>query len=204
MAFVAGMSVWFFVVGGAGALAALPIVWSFLHNYQQQRVLTFLSPERDPLGAGYHVIQSKIAIGSAGFWGKGFLQGTQAHLQFLPEKHTDFIFTLLIEDFGLFGALIVLLMLFGLMLFGIFIALRCRHRFGQLLSIGVVMLLCFHTTVNTFMVMGMMPVVGVPLPFISYGGTSLWVGLMGVGLMMNAHIYRESHLPDRSGLRMRV
>jgi rod shape determining protein RodA len=144
--------------------AALPIVWQQLHDYQRQRVMTFLDPEHDPLGAGYHIIQSKIALGSGGVWGKGFLNGTQSQLSFLPEKQTDFVFTMLAEEAGLIGALGLLLLLLVLIGYGFVFALRARNHFGRLLATGVATTFCLYVVINVAMVTGLLPVVGVPLP----------------------------------------
>ncbi len=194
MFFLAGVPLWMFgVVIGLG-LAAMPVVWHFLHDYQKQRVLTFMNPESDPLGAGYHITQSKIALGSGGLEGKGFLQGTQSHLNFLPEKQTDFIFTLWAEEWGLFGGLF-LLALFALIIFyGYLIAFRCRHGYGRLLSLGLIVNFSLYVFINIAMVMGLIPVVGAPLPLVSYGGTAMLSAMIGFGLIMSCNIHRESKL----------
>lgn len=189
--FVAGVQIWKFVLVGCGALASLPVIWHFLHDYQKNRVLTFLNPERDPLGAGYHIIQSKITLGSGGVFGKGFLQGTQSHLNFLPEKHTDFIFTVLAEEWGMFGSLFVLMLYFFLIAYGFWIALNCAHYFGRFLAIGLTTNLFLYVFINISMVMGLVPVVGVPLPLISYGGTSLLTLMLTFGLLQNIWIHRD-------------
>jgi rod shape determining protein RodA len=199
--FVAGVSWKFFALVIAGATAAVPLAWRFvLLPYQKKRILTFLDPEADPLGAGYHIMQSKIAIGSAGFWGKGFGGGTQSHLKFLPEKHTDFIFTLMTEDFGMFGALILIGLYLLLLFLCVDVALRCRNQFGGLMVIGVVLTVFLYAFINMCMVMGLMPVVGVPLPFVSYGGTSLLTLMIGIGLVMNTYVNKDYNLPGASGL----
>lgn len=189
--FVAGVRLWKFAVVGVVALAALPVAWSMLHDYQQQRVLTFLNPEEDPLGAGYHIIQSKIALGSGGLFGKGFLAGTQSHLNFLPEKQTDFIFTMLAEEFGLLGGIAVLALYTLVLIYGFAIAFACRNQFGRLLAIGVSTTLFLYVFINVAMVMGVIPVVGVPLPLISYGGTALLTLMVGFGLLLSAYIHRD-------------
>tara|TARA_R110000868_G_scaffold189695_1_gene432879 strand:+ start:64793 stop:65926 length:1134 start_codon:yes stop_codon:yes gene_type:complete len=189
----------FFWMGGIG-LTALPLVWSFLHGYQKKRLLVFLNPEEDPLGAGYHIMQSKIAIGSSDFWGKGFMQGTQSHLEFLPEKHTDFIFTLLTEDFGMFGALMLLLAYALLILFGTFISLKSQSLYAKYTALGATILLFLHVVINISMVMGLMPVVGIPLPFVSYGGTSMMTMLISMGFLLNAYVHRDVNLSGGSGL----
>ncbi len=189
--FLAGVSYWLFAIVIAGGLAMLPVAWHFLHDYQKKRVLVFLDPESDPLGAGYHIAQSKIALGSGGITGKGFLQGSQSHLNFLPEKHTDFIFTLFTEEWGLIGGL-SLMGLFALIIaYGYFIALNCQSQFARLLSMGVVVNFFIYVFINMGMVMGLLPVVGVPLPMISYGGTAMLSVLFGFGLLMSANVHRD-------------
>jgi rod shape determining protein RodA len=168
----------------------VPLVWFFLRGYQKQRILTFLNPDRDPLGAGYHIIQSKIAIGSGMLTGKGFLKGTQNALSFLPEHHTDFIFSVLAEEWGLMGALPVILLFMIIIAWGLSIAGRCRDPFGTILSVGVTAMIAWQVFINIGMVMGLMPVVGVTLPFVSYGGSSIITMMMGVGLLMNVSMRR--------------
>ncbi|WP_149589563.1 rod shape-determining protein RodA [Tabrizicola flagellatus] len=195
--FVAGVSLWYF--GAVLALGISAIVgvftlrgtpWQFLHDYQYKRIDTFLDPSADPLGAGYNIIQAKIALGSGGWSGKGFMQGTQSRLNFLPEKHTDFIFTTLAEEFGFVGAF-SLLGLYALILgFCLVAALQNRDRFSSLLIIGVAANFFFYIAVNLSMVMGMAPVVGVPLPLLSYGGSAMMVLLVGFGLVQSAHVHR--------------
>ena len=152
------------------------------------------------VGAGYNITQSEIAIGSGGFFGKGFLHGSQSQLNFLPEKHTDFIFTMIAEEFGFIGCIFVLLLYMILIGYGIAISLRCRHMFGSLLAIGVGAMLFIHIVINMMMVMGLIPVVGVPLPLLSYGGSIMISMLLGFGLMQNAYVYRDAHLPRAAGL----
>ncbi len=194
MFFLAGVRIWKFVVVGVAGLAAIPIVWRSLHFYQQQRIMTYLDPERDPLGAGYHILQSKIALGAGGFWGKGFLQGSQSHLNFLPEKQTDFIFTMLAEEFGMIGGL-VLITLYGLLLaYGIAMSLRCRNQFGRLVAMGVTTTFFLYIFINIAMVMGLIPVVGVPLPLISYGGTAMMTLMFGFGLLLCVHVHRDARI----------
>jgi len=179
----------------AAALAAAPVLWHFMHDYQKQRVLTFLDPQSDPLGSGYHVIQSTIAIGSGGLFGKGFLQGTQARLHFLPEQHTDFIFSVLAEEGG-FMAVALLLFLYGMLVARIIvIAGRAYSRFASLLCIGVASIFLLYITVNIGMVSGLLPVVGVPLPFISYGGSALVTMLAALGLVMRVAIESRGRIP---------
>jgi rod shape determining protein RodA len=194
--FAAGMSrkIFFFMALLVGTSA--PILWHFfLRTYQKQRILTFLNPENDPLGTGYHIIQSKIAIGSSGFFGKGFLQGTQSHLQFLPEKHTDFIFTLLSEDFGLMGGLVLILTYMLLIIRGMNMAIHANNTYSALAITGIMSMIFAHAVINIAMVTGLMPVVGVPLPFISYGGTSLITLFIGIGVVMSLHIHRDISIP---------
>lgn len=192
MLFMAGAPIWMFLTGIAGVCAAVPMVWHFMHDYQKQRVLTFLNPESDPLGAGYHITQSKIAIGSGGIGGKGFLKGSQSHLNFLPEKQTDFIFTLWVEEFGLVGGAFLLCLLLAIFVYGIWMALRIKHNFGRFLCLGLVVNFSLYAFINISMVMGLIPVVGIPLPLISYGGTSMLAVMIGFGLMMSCHLYKDS------------
>lgn len=176
---------------GAACALIVPVVWSFLlRDYQKQRVLTLLNPDRDPLGAGYHIIQSKIAIGSGMLFGKGFLKGTQNTLSFLPEQHTDFIFSVLAEEWGLLGSFAVLMVFFLLIICGLRIAHGCRDIFGMMIAVGVTGMLFWQVVINVSMVMGLMPVVGVPLPFISYGGSSIVMMMLGLGLLINIRMRR--------------
>jgi rod shape determining protein RodA len=197
--FAAGVRLWKFGVLIAGGLAAVPVAWNLLHDYQKNRVLTFIDPERDPLGAGYHILQSKIAFGSGGVFGKGFLLGTQSHLNFLPEKQTDFIFTMLAEEFGLLGALTLLLIYTVLIAYGFAIAMRSRSHFGRLLALGLSFNLFLFVFINMAMVMGIIPVVGVPLPLISYGGTAMLTVLIGFGLVMSVYVHRDSRIGRHYG-----
>ncbi|MDY0312724.1 MAG: rod shape-determining protein RodA [Desulfobacterales bacterium] len=169
---------------------ALPVLWHFLKGYQKERILTFLDPGRDPLGAGYHIIQSKIAIGSGMLTGKGFLKGTQNALSFLPEQHTDFIFSVLAEEWGFAGGLVLLVVFLLLLLWGLSVAAESRDPFGIILAVGLTAMIFWHVTINIGMVMGLMPVVGVPLPFISYGGSSLITTMLCVGLLINIRMRR--------------
>ena len=195
--FLAGVRIWKFVVLIGGALATMPLIWMGLHEYQRRRILVFLDPESDPLGAGYHILQSQIALGSGGLWGKGFLQGTQAHLNFLPEKQTDFIFTMLAEEFGIAGGLVLLGLYLLLVLCGFMISLRSRNQFGRLLGMGVTVTFALYFFINIAMVTGLIPVVGVPLPLISYGGTALLTLLFAFGLLMSIHIHRDIRMSRR-------
>ena len=195
--FVAGVRLWKFVVVIVTGLAVVPVAWQFLHDYQRDRILTFLNPERDPLGAGYHITQSKIALGSGGVFGRGFLEGTQSHLDFLPERQTDFIFTMLAEEFGLTGG-VALLGLYTLILaYGVVIALRSRNHFGRLVALGLTTNLFLYVFINMAMVMGLIPVVGVPLPLVSYGGTAMLTLLLGFGLMISVFVHRDTRIPRR-------
>ena len=198
--FMAGVKSRYFIIIIALGLLCTPIGWHFLHDYQKQRVMTFLYPEDDPLGAGYNIMQSMIAIGSGGFWGKGYMNGSQGQLDFLPEKHTDFIFTMIAEEFGFFGCFIVVSLYLIMIWYGIMIALRSRHVFGSLLAIGVSAMIFIHITINMMMIMGLIPVVGVPLPLLSYGGSIMISIMMGFGLMQNAYINRDVVLPKANGV----
>ena len=195
--FMAGVSIWYFAAAAAAAAGLVSAVmtsrgtdWQILKDYQYRRIETFLNPESDPLGAGYHITQSKIALGSGGLSGRGFMEGTQTRLNFLPEKHTDFIFTTLAEEFGFVGS-VTLLMLYALVVVFVMIsALRNQNRFGALLTAGIGATFFFFFSVNMAMVMGLIPVVGVPLPLVSYGGSAMLVLLAGFGLVQSAHIHR--------------
>lgn len=193
--FIAGVRLWKFAAVFAIALAALPIAWSNMHGYQKQRVLTFLDAESDPLGAGYHIMQSKIAMGSGGVFGKGFIQGTQSHLNFLPEKQTDFIFTMLAEEVGLVGGLALMGLYALLMIYGFAIAIRSRSQFGRLVAMGVTFAFSLYVFINMAMVMGLIPVVGVPLPLVSYGGSAMVSVMIGFGFLMNVFIHRDVRMP---------
>jgi rod shape determining protein RodA len=175
------------VLAGGGAV---PLLWSFLKEYQKKRIITFFNPDMDPLGAGYHLIQSKIAVGSGGILGKGFMKGTQSKLGFLPEQQTDFIFSALGEEWGLIGSLLVVGLYFVLILWGLRIAVQAKDRFGAVLAFGVVAMFFWHIFINIGMVLGIMPVVGIPLPLLSYGGSFVISTLMGVGLLLNVSMRR--------------
>ncbi len=189
--FIAGVRIWKFFLVGLIILVSFPFFWNELHVYQQKRILTFFNPESDPLGAGYHILQSKIALGSGGIWGKGFLLGTQSNLNFLPEKHTDFIFTIIAEEFGLAGGTFVLFIYILIMLYGIFISIRARSRFSKILAIGISLTVFIYVFINIAMVTGLVPVVGVPLPLISYGGTSMISILFGLGLVLCTNVHKD-------------
>lgn len=194
MFFLAGVRLWYFGVLIAAGGACVPVVWQFMREYQRQRIVTFLNPENDPLGAGYHILQSKIALGSGGVFGKGFMLGTQSHLNFLPEKQTDFIFTMLAEEWGMMGGL-VLVMLYSLILaYGYVLSLRSRSQFGRLTGLGLTTTFFLYVFINIAMVMGLVPVVGVPLPLISYGGTAMLTLLFGFGLILSVYIHRDVHI----------
>jgi len=199
--FAAGVRIWKFALVAVAIGASVPLVYQNLHAYQRARITTFLDPESDPLGAGYNIIQSKIALGSGGFWGKGFLQGTQGHLNFLPEKQTDFIFTMIAEEFGLVGALMTLGILACVVAFGFLVALRSRNHFGRLVAVGLSSNYFLYVFVNIAMVTGTIPVGGVPLPLISHGGSAMLTTMLGFGLLVSAHVHRDVEMaaPRESG-----
>ncbi len=189
--YLGGVRLWIFAAGTLATAAAAPLAWLLLRDYQRTRLSTFLDPDRDPLGAGYHILQSKIALGSGGVFGKGFLLGTQSHLSFLPEKQTDFIFTMIAEEFGLVGGLTLLALYILVIFYAFAIALRSRSQFGRLLGLGIAVNFFLYAFINTAMVMGLIPVVGVPLPLISYGGSAMVTVMFGFGLVMNIGIHRD-------------
>ena len=182
--FLAGLPLRLFIGGGALVAAAFPIALSFLHEYQRNRIEIFLDPEKDPLGTGYHIIQSKIAIGSGGVLGKGFLQGTQSHLDYLPEGHTDFVFATMAEEWGLVGGLLLILAYFLVVNWGIRVALRARSRFARLAAAGLATTIFFYFAINLMMVMGLAPVVGIPLPLVSFGGSAMMTVMISLGLLI--------------------
>jgi len=189
--FLAGIS-WRFIIGLiVAAAAAAPALWYVMHDYQRKRVLTLLNPESDPLGSGYHIIQSKIAIGSGGLYGKGWLNGTQSQLEFLPERHTDFIFSVLAEEFGLIGVCILLALYSFIILRGLYIAATAQDTYSRLLAGSLILVFFVYIFVNIGMVTGLLPVVGVPLPLISYGGTSLVTLLASFGILMSIQTHRK-------------
>ena len=191
VAWLAGVRAKFFIYSGVSMLALMPIAISFLKPYQKSRILTFLNPERDPLGAGYQIIQSKIAIGSGGLFGKGFLNGSQSYLDYLPEKHTDFIYTLFSEEFGFFGSFFILL-LYALIIYRIIrIGNITRSNFGKLYCYGFGTAFFIYVVVNMMMVLGLLPIVGSPLPIMSYGGSSMMAIMFGLGIVMSCKIYRD-------------
>ena len=193
--FMAGVRLWKFAAVGGIAAAALPVAWARMHGYQKARILTFLDPEADPLGSGYHIIQSKIALGSGGFWGKGFLHGTQAQLSFLPEKQTDFAFTSMAEETGFVGAVATLALFAALLMTALVMAVRASSQFARLLGIGMTVNLSLYVIINVAMVTGLIPVVGVPLPLVSYGGTAMLTSLTAGGLLLSIDLHRDVQLP---------
>jgi len=198
--FLAGLSWWWIAPAFGGIAAAVPLAWRFfLHDYQKQLVITFLDPESDALGAGWNITQAKIAIGSGGLSGKGFLQGTQSRLNFLPEKHSDFIITNFAEEFGFVGS-IALLLLFAVVIgYGVQIAASARSQFGRLVAMGLTLNFFFYILINGAMVMGLIPVVGIPMPLISYGGTAMLSVMFGFGILMSVHVHRQVEIPRHSG-----
>ena len=198
--FLAGLS-WYWIGPALGAVAvAVPTAWRFvLHDYQKARVMTFLDPESDALGAGWNITQAKIAIGSGGLAGKGFLGGTQSRLNFLPEKQTDFILTNFAEEFGFVGS-VALLILFAVVIgYGVQIAMSARSQFGRLLAMGITLNFFFYIMINGLMVMGLIPVVGIPMPLLSYGGTAMLTVMFGFGLLMSVHVHRQVEIARHSG-----
>ena len=192
VAWLAGVRVKFFAITGIVLLALLPVAISFLKPYQKSRILTFLNPERDPLGAGYQIIQSKIAIGSGGLFGKGFLKGSQSYLDYLPEKHTDFIFTLFSEEFGFFGSLFILLLYALIVSRIVIIGNLTRSTFGKLYCYSFATAFFLYVIVNMMMVLGLLPIVGSPLPIMSYGGSSMMAIMFGLGIVMSCKIYKDA------------
>ncbi|MCC5796703.1 MAG: rod shape-determining protein RodA [Methylophaga sp.] len=193
--FLAGISWKVIILFFALASAAAPVLWLLMHDYQRRRVLTFMNPESDPLGAGYHIIQSKIAIGSGGLTGRGWLQGTQSHLEFLPERSTDFIFAVMAEEFGLIGVGLLLSLYLLITARGLYIAGQAQTTFARLLAGSISLTFLVYVFVNVGMVTGLLPVVGVPLPLISYGGTSMVTLLAGFGILMSVHTHRRMMSP---------
>jgi len=196
--FLAGVALRWFFAAGAMVAVAIPIGLSSLKDYQMERILTFINPERDPTGAGYHILQSKIAFGSGGMSGRGFLKGTQSQLNFLPEKQTDFIFTMFAEEFGFLGGLGLLGLYLLIIFYVLAIAVQVGHQFGRLLAMGICVMFFLYVFINAAMVMGLIPVVGVPMPLVSYGGTSMLTVMIGFGLIMSAHIHRNVDIPRYS------
>jgi rod shape determining protein RodA len=192
--FAIGVRTLYFVIVSASCFMLLPLIWSLLYDYQKKRVLIFLDPGLEPLGSGYNIIQSKIAIGSGGLFGKGLLNGTQSHLSFLPEYETDFIFSFLTEELGFIGGLILIILYLMLIITSLSIAINSKSIFKKLMVVGLTSIFFSHIFINIAMVMGIMPVVGVPLPFISYGGTMMVTRLISFGLIMNAGVHQHSNI----------
>lgn len=196
--FCAGVSIWKFIITGIGVLLSMPILWSFLYDYQKKRILIFLNPGQDSLNSGYHIIQSKIAIGSGGIWGKGFLQGTQSHLNFLPEKQTDFIFSMLSEEFGYIGCCILIALFIVLLISNFYIAYNSKSIFGRLSVIGLNTNLFCYIFINIGMTSGLLPVVGIPLPFVSYGGSALVTLMISQGLILSCQKFNKRKEKQKS------
>jgi rod shape determining protein RodA len=188
----AGVRWWKFAIIIVIIAVAAPVLYHHLHDYQRARIITFLNPGSDPLGAGYNIIQSKIALGSGGFSGQGYLHGTQNQLNFLPEKQTDFVFTIIAEEFGFIGSMAVLGLLFLIIVIAFYTALSCAHQFGRLVALGIGANFFLYCFVNLSMVMGLIPVGGVPLPLISYGGSALTAVMLGFGVLMSVHVHRDA------------
>jgi len=182
--FLAGVPLRLFLGGGVFLAVALPVAFSFLHDYQRNRILIFMDPESDPLGAGYHISQSKIAIGSGGIFGKGYLNGSQSHLDYLPEGHTDFVFATMVEEWGLIGGLILIIAFAAVIRWGMMVSVRSRSRFSQLAAAGLSATIFFYVSINLMMVMGLAPVVGIPLPLVSFGGSAVMTVMLCLGLLM--------------------
>lgn len=188
--FVAGVRGKSMALAAGSFLVMIPVAWNLLKDYQKERIVTFLEPDRDPLGAGYHIIQSIIAIGSGGIFGKGFLKGTQTQLKFLPEQHTDFVFSVFAEEWGFLGVMVLMVLFLALILMGLKIAFQAKDLPGKLISAGVTMMVFGQVFINIGMVVGILPVVGIPLPFMSYGGSSMVVFMFGIGLLLNVRMRR--------------
>jgi rod shape determining protein RodA len=199
--FLAGLK-WRYIVPAA-LVSVGGAVWAYfyvLQDYQRDRINTFLNPDADPLGTGYHVLQSKIAVGASGLFGHGYLRGPQSQLDFLPEKHTDFIFTMIVEEFGLLGAFLVLALFGGLMALTMSVAVRARTMFGRLAASGVAITLALYVFINTAMVIGLIPVVGIPLPLLSFGGTAMLTLMLGMAIVLSIHLHRETSISARGFL----
>ena len=198
--FLAGLSWWWIGPTLLGIAAAIPLAWQFvLHDYQKARVETFLDPAADALGKGWNITQAKIAIGSGGVAGKGFLEGTQSRLNFLPEKQTDFIWTSFCEEFGFVGALALLILFATVIFYGVQTAMSARSHFGRLVAMGVILNFFFYIMINGLMVMGLIPVVGIPMPLLSYGGSAMLTVMLGFGILMSVHIHRQIEIPSSAG-----
>lgn len=196
--FLAGVRIWMFASVIIAACASVPVFWTMLHDYQKNRILTFLTPEQDILGKGYHIAQSKIALGSGGLWGKGFMQGSQAYLNFLPEKQTDSIFSMISEEFGFMGGMGLISLYILVLLYGLRVTLEQTSNFGRFVSQGLTMIFFFYLFINISMVMGLLPVVGVPLPLISYGGTAMLTLLMSFGILFSLDCHSQQKLPKQA------
>jgi rod shape determining protein RodA len=193
----AGVRWWWFAIIIAIVAVSAPVLYEHLHAYQKARIITFLNPGADPLGAGYNIIQSKIALGSGGFFGQGYLHGTQNQLNFLPEKQTDFVFTIIAEEFGYFGSMAVLALLFSIVTLAFYTAITCNHMYGRLVALGIGTNFFLYCFVNLSMVMGLIPVGGVPLPLISYGGSALTAVMLGFGVLQSIHVHRDVEFAER-------
>lgn len=192
----AGVRWWWFAIIIAIVAVSAPVLYEHLHAYQKARIITFLNPGSDPLGAGYNIIQSKIALGSGGFFGQGYLRGTQNQLNFLPEKQTDFVFTIIAEEFGYVGSMAVLALLLGIITLAFYTAITCNHMYGRLVALGIGTNLFLYCFVNLSMVMGLIPVGGVPLPLISYGGSALTAVMLAFGVLQSVHVHRHVEFAD--------
>lgn len=193
--FLVGIQIWKFVLCFIIVLSFVPVVWEYgLHDYQKQRILIFLNPKTDPLNSGYNITQSKIAIGSGGIWGKGLLQGTQTQLEFLPEKHTDFIFTILSEEMGFIGDIFIIILYLALFLYFTFIIIKCNHSYGKIIVGGIFANMFCHFFINIGMASGILPVVGTPLPLLSYGGSITAATLISIGFVLNVDIYKNTEI----------
>ena len=195
--FIAGLPMWYFASAAAAAAVAGPILFAMMHDYQRKRVLIFLDPEADPLGAGYHISQSKIAIGSGGIWGKGYLNGSQSHLDYLPEGHTDFVFATFVEEWGLVGGALLIFAFFMVIRWGMGVSRKARTRFGQLAAAGLTATIFFYVSINLMMVMGLAPVVGIPLPLVSFGGSAVMTVMICLGILMS--LERQSRTKSSIG-----
>jgi rod shape determining protein RodA len=187
--FLAGVPLRYFALGAILTVAALPVIWTGMHDYQKRRIEVFLNPGMDPLGAGYHITQSKIALGAGGLAGKGFMQGTQSQLDFVPEKHTDFIASIIGEEWGFTGMLVLIAIYAALILMMMIMAWRCENRFARLAIAGSAMTFFVYVFINLAMITGLVPVVGIPLPLVSYGGTSMTTLMIGLGVAMSAYVH---------------
>ena len=183
--FIAGLPMWYFLAAAGAAAVAGPILFAMMHEYQRKRVFIFLDPESDPLGAGYHISQSKIAIGSGGIWGKGYLNGSQSHLDYLPEGHTDFVFATFVEEWGLVGGALLIFAFFMVIRWGMKVSRKAKTRFGQLSAAGLTATIFFYVSINLMMVMGLAPVVGIPLPLVSFGGSAVMTVMICLGILMS-------------------